>query len=79
MFVLFIKENFPETETKPYPDWVFAIIVLLCVVPVVPIPIVALYHLTCRIRRNHSDRSYPNAYCNEGFEIETQNTSAEST
>uniref|UniRef100_A0A8C6PJ25 Transporter n=1 Tax=Nothobranchius furzeri TaxID=105023 RepID=A0A8C6PJ25_NOTFU len=38
-------DQFPKTEVKSYPDWVFAIIVLLCVVPVVSIPLVALYKL----------------------------------
>ncbi|XP_012686876.2 sodium-dependent neutral amino acid transporter B(0)AT3-like [Clupea harengus] len=38
--------NFPRTEVQPYPDWVFAICVLLATVPVLPIPIVALYRLT---------------------------------
>uniref|UniRef100_A0A674NQR4 Transporter n=1 Tax=Takifugu rubripes TaxID=31033 RepID=A0A674NQR4_TAKRU len=45
------QELFPQTESKPYPDWVFAIIILLCVIPLLPIPIVALYHLTCRLSR----------------------------
>jgi len=42
-------------EVKSYPDWVFTIIVLLSVVPVIPIPMVALYRLVCcGIRRtNH--------------------------
>ncbi|XP_072304525.1 inactive sodium-dependent neutral amino acid transporter B(0)AT3 [Eucyclogobius newberryi] len=38
-------ELFPQTKTLQYPDWVFAIIILLCAVPVIPIPIVALYGL----------------------------------
>ncbi|KAF4081794.1 hypothetical protein AMELA_G00165140 [Ameiurus melas] len=45
--------EFPDAEVKPYPDWVFAICVLLSALPVVPIPIVALYHLIRRLR--HSD------------------------
>ncbi|XP_056154175.1 sodium-dependent neutral amino acid transporter B(0)AT3-like isoform X2 [Lampris incognitus] len=40
-------EKFPETVVTPYPDWVFAIIVLLSALPVVPIPLVALYRLIC--------------------------------
>uniref|UniRef100_H2UHZ2 Transporter n=1 Tax=Takifugu rubripes TaxID=31033 RepID=H2UHZ2_TAKRU len=48
-------ELFPQTESKPYPDWVFAIIILLCVIPLLPIPIVALYHLTCRLSRRRSN------------------------
>uniref|UniRef100_A0A674N2A5 Transporter n=1 Tax=Takifugu rubripes TaxID=31033 RepID=A0A674N2A5_TAKRU len=72
------QELFPQTESKPYPDWVFAIIILLCVIPLLPIPIVALYHLTCRLSRRRSNQSYPNAYSNDGFQIETQNTSTQS-
>lgn len=64
-------------DSKPYPDWVFAIIILLCLIPVLPIPVVALYHLTCRTIRKRSDQFHPNAYCNDGFEIETQSASGE--
>ncbi|TNM93303.1 hypothetical protein fugu_018705 [Takifugu bimaculatus] len=71
-------ELFPQTESKPYPDWVFAIIILLCVIPLLPIPVVALYHLMCRLSRRRSNQSYPNAYSNDGFQIETQNTSTQS-
>ncbi|KAJ3608834.1 hypothetical protein NHX12_023364 [Muraenolepis orangiensis] len=39
--------DFPQTNMRPYPDWVFAIIVLLSVLPVAPIPLVALYRLIC--------------------------------
>ncbi|XP_029022658.1 inactive sodium-dependent neutral amino acid transporter B(0)AT3 [Betta splendens] len=62
---------FPQTEQTPYPDWVFAIIVLLCLVPVIPIPLVALYKLIRRAIRKPSARADPNPYCNDGFEIET--------
>lgn len=56
---------------KSYPDWVFAIIILLCVLPVISIPLVALYKLICRIKKSsaHVDM---NTYCNDGFEVETQ-------
>ncbi|XP_036948355.1 inactive sodium-dependent neutral amino acid transporter B(0)AT3-like [Acanthopagrus latus] len=64
-------ELFPETDVRPYPDWVFAIIILLSTVPVIPIPLVALYRLICR-RRVSSARTEPNPYSNDGFEIETQ-------
>ena len=39
--------DFPQTNVTPYPDWVFAIIVLLSALPVAPIPLVALYALVC--------------------------------
>ncbi|KAE8282200.1 Sodium-dependent neutral amino acid transporter B(0)AT3 [Larimichthys crocea] len=63
-------DEFPETKVIPYPDWVFGIIILLCVVPVTSIPLVALYRLIRRVRS--PDRGDLNNYCNEGFEIETQ-------
>ncbi|KAM9496800.1 inactive sodium-dependent neutral amino acid transporter B(0)AT3 [Clarias gariepinus] len=47
-------DQFPEAETKPYPDWVFAICVLLSALPVFPIPIVALYHLIRRFTHSHN-------------------------
>ncbi|XP_034401374.1 sodium-dependent neutral amino acid transporter B(0)AT3-like [Cyclopterus lumpus] len=62
---------FPKTEDKPYPDWVFAIIILLCVLPVISIPLVAIYRLICsRIKKSggHVDLN-PNS--NGGFEVET--------
>lgn len=71
-FCLSLQEEFPKTEVKPYPDWVFGIIVLLCAVPVIPIPLVALYHLIKRLTRKSPVHTYPNAYRNDGFEIETQ-------
>uniref|UniRef100_A0A4W6FSC0 Transporter n=1 Tax=Lates calcarifer TaxID=8187 RepID=A0A4W6FSC0_LATCA len=65
-------EEFPKPEVKPYPDWVFAIIILLCVLPVLPIPVVFLYKLFCRLLKRSTNRAELNPYCNEGFEIETQ-------
>ncbi|KAK9533117.1 hypothetical protein VZT92_009428 [Zoarces viviparus] len=65
-------ELFPKTEMKPYPDWVFAIIVLLCVLPLISIPLVALYQLVrSRIKRS-SALVVLNPYCNDGFEVEPQ-------
>lgn len=60
--------TFPEPEMKDYPGWVFAIIILLCVVPVISIPLVALY----RLCRRSSARTNLNPYDNGGFEIETK-------
>ncbi|XP_077404815.1 sodium-dependent neutral amino acid transporter B(0)AT3-like [Vanacampus margaritifer] len=49
-------ELFPQTQAKPYPGWVVAISVLLCALPVIAIPIVALYHCfkktACRLNIN---------------------------
>ncbi|KAK9513121.1 hypothetical protein VZT92_027992 [Zoarces viviparus] len=65
-------ELFPKTEMKPYPDWVFAIIVLLCVLPVISIPLVALYQLVrSRIKRSSALVDL-NPYCNDSFEVEPQ-------
>lgn len=64
-------ELFPKTETLEYPDWVFAIIILLCVLPVISIPIVALYGLICHCRGKRSSREAElSAYSNGGFEAE---------
>ncbi|XP_068587385.1 sodium-dependent neutral amino acid transporter B(0)AT1-like [Cebidichthys violaceus] len=65
-------ELFPKTEVKPYPDWVFAIIILLSALPVIPIPLVALYKLICSRIKKSSARTDLNPSCNGGFEVETQ-------
>lgn len=62
-------ELFPQTQTVEYPDWVFAIIILLCVVPVVSIPTVALYALVRRLTRSSTSAEL-SAYTNSGFEAE---------
>ncbi|XP_062871509.1 inactive sodium-dependent neutral amino acid transporter B(0)AT3 [Trichomycterus rosablanca] len=64
--------QFPESEVKPYPDWVFSICVLLSVLPVISIPAVALYQL---IRRHARSRSRPltrpaNPYINSTYQHE---------
>ncbi|KAM8882896.1 inactive sodium-dependent neutral amino acid transporter B(0)AT3 [Synchiropus picturatus] len=64
--------EFPKTETKPYPDWVFAIIVLLSSVPVVSIPLVALYKLICWGVRRHSKKRELSPYENHGFDSDLQ-------
>uniref|UniRef100_A0AAZ3Q044 Transporter n=1 Tax=Oncorhynchus tshawytscha TaxID=74940 RepID=A0AAZ3Q044_ONCTS len=66
--------NFPDTEVLPYPDWVFAICVLLSSVPVIFIPLVAIYRLICCMSGRHSeDRLHndPNPYANEGYVVES--------
>ncbi|XP_008330286.1 sodium-dependent neutral amino acid transporter B(0)AT3-like [Cynoglossus semilaevis] len=67
-------ELFPQTETKPYPNWVFAIIILLSTVPVLPIVLVPLYKLIRYGRTGAPAEANPTPYFNEGFEIETQGT-----
>lgn len=63
--------QFPDSEVKQYPDWVFAICVLLSVVPVLPIPAVALYHLirrlTCPDTNKLQATPPPNPYTNSAF------------
>ncbi|XP_038838604.1 sodium-dependent neutral amino acid transporter B(0)AT1-like isoform X1 [Salvelinus namaycush] len=66
--------NFPDTEVLPYPDWVFAICVLLSSVPVISIPLVAIYRLICCMSGRHSKGSLhndPNPYANEGYVVES--------
>ncbi|XP_076016767.1 sodium-dependent neutral amino acid transporter B(0)AT3-like [Genypterus blacodes] len=57
--------HFPLAEVVQYPQWVFVICVLLCVLPVVSIPLVALYKLACFLRRCIMDRHIPNPYESE--------------
>ncbi|XP_068603685.1 sodium-dependent neutral amino acid transporter B(0)AT1-like [Brachionichthys hirsutus] len=63
------SETFPKYEVHPYPDWVFAIIILLCVVPVISIPLVGIYKCI-RNKKEATIRNNPSVYCNDGFEIE---------
>lgn len=65
LFSPFLKEHFPETEAKLYPDWVFGIIILLCALPVISIPLVALYHLICSRVRKSSTHVDLNPYTND--------------
>ncbi|CAL1584455.1 unnamed protein product [Knipowitschia caucasica] len=63
-------EFFPQNQILEYPDWVFAIIILLSVLPIISIPIVALYGLIRRGKRRSSTRVEFSAYSNGGFESE---------
>ncbi|XP_051526713.1 sodium-dependent neutral amino acid transporter B(0)AT3-like [Myxocyprinus asiaticus] len=65
-------ENFPETEEKPYSDWVFAICVLLSSVPVISIPIVAAYRLIRRQTRSLTSSNHPNPYDNQAFTLDSE-------
>ncbi|XP_029976899.1 sodium-dependent neutral amino acid transporter B(0)AT3-like [Salarias fasciatus] len=62
-------ELFPQTELKQYPGWVVAIIVLLCVVPVISIPAVAVYKLIGRFRTSSTAANF-HPHGNDAFEIE---------
>ncbi|XP_046714717.1 inactive sodium-dependent neutral amino acid transporter B(0)AT3 [Silurus meridionalis] len=61
--------EFPEAEMKPYPDWVFVICLLLSCLPVIPIPIVALYRLIKRLTHNqtHTHVRPQNPYTNSTY------------
>ncbi|XP_041665718.1 sodium-dependent neutral amino acid transporter B(0)AT3-like [Cheilinus undulatus] len=59
-------DPFPGDVKKPYPGWVFAIIILLCVIPVIPIPLVALYRLVCRQMKSCGGAG-PNSSRRRGF------------
>ncbi|XP_042601539.1 inactive sodium-dependent neutral amino acid transporter B(0)AT3 [Cyprinus carpio] len=67
-------EKFPESEVKPYSSWVFAICVLLSTVPVLSIPIVAVYRLIRRQTRQQTGSSLPNPYDNQAFSTESFKT-----
>ncbi|KAJ7991968.1 hypothetical protein DPEC_G00289350 [Dallia pectoralis] len=64
-------EKFPDTEMIPYPDGAFAVCVLLSSIPVMPIPIVAIYRLICRLsgKRSTSNPKLPNPYDNKGYVV----------
>ncbi|KAJ8397299.1 hypothetical protein AAFF_G00441330 [Aldrovandia affinis] len=63
--------DFPETDLQFYPDWVFAVCVLLAAVPCLLIPLVAAYKLVQRMclgSRNlqEQERHHANPYSNQG-------------
>lgn len=60
-------ELFPETMPVEYPDWAFAIIILLCVLPVISIPIVAVYRLFRCLGKRSSTQAELSTYSNGGF------------
>lgn len=72
-------ELFPQSKTLQYPDWVFAIIILLCVVPVISIPIVALCVLIRRGMKRSPNRAQMNPYINGGFEVDVRQNRTQST
>uniref|UniRef100_A0A8C1X7B5 Transporter n=1 Tax=Cyprinus carpio TaxID=7962 RepID=A0A8C1X7B5_CYPCA len=72
--LVMVQEKFPESEVKPYSSWVFAICVLLSTVPVLSIPIVAVYRLIRRQTRQQTGSSLPNPYDNQAFSTESFKT-----
>ncbi|XP_032373842.1 sodium-dependent neutral amino acid transporter B(0)AT3-like [Etheostoma spectabile] len=57
--------QFPLADVQPYPKWVFVICVLLSVIPVVSIPLVALYKLMGFLKKYIMNRHNQNPYANE--------------
>lgn len=56
---------FPLAEVLPYPEWVVAICGLLSAIPVISIPLVALYRFICFLKNYIKTRHNPNPYANE--------------
>ena len=59
--------DFPLSEVRPYTGWVFSICVLLSSLPVVSIPLVALYRFTGFLKRRIMNRHNRNPYAEEEF------------
>lgn len=57
---------------KPYPDWVFGIIILLSSVPVISIPLVAVYKLIRRRLTKSADHTDQSLYYNDGSVVQTK-------
>ncbi|XP_066572089.1 inactive sodium-dependent neutral amino acid transporter B(0)AT3 [Amia ocellicauda] len=64
--------NFPTPQILKYPNWVFAICVLLSTVPCIFIPLVALYRFINFLRRYVARRRNPNPYVNDAYVAEIQ-------
>ncbi|KAL3980872.1 peroxin-5 [Sarotherodon galilaeus] len=57
--------HFPLADVLHYPEWVFAICVLLSILPVVSIPLVAFYKFMCFLKNYTMNRHNQNPYANE--------------
>nr|XP_020468397.1 sodium-dependent neutral amino acid transporter B(0)AT3-like isoform X2 [Monopterus albus] len=57
--------HFPLAEVLHYPEWVFAICVLLCTLPVISIPLVAGYKFSGFLKKYIMNRHNQNPYANE--------------
>ncbi|XP_046875663.1 inactive sodium-dependent neutral amino acid transporter B(0)AT3 [Hypomesus transpacificus] len=65
-------KDFPQFDVQPYPQWVFAICILLSTVPVLSIPLVALFHFILWAKRRRSSqrhRNRANPYDNGGYVV----------
>lgn len=71
LFTLFaLQVHFPLADVQQYPEWVFGICVLLSVIPVVSIPLVALYKFMGFLEKYIMNRHNQNPYANELFQGE---------
>ncbi|XP_037639955.1 sodium-dependent neutral amino acid transporter B(0)AT3-like [Sebastes umbrosus] len=59
--------DFPLADVQHYPEWVFVICVLLTILPIVSIPLVALYKFTGFLKKYIMNRHNQNPYANEIF------------
>ncbi|KAM3614300.1 uncharacterized protein V6R79_012421 [Siganus canaliculatus] len=57
--------DFPLADVQPYPEWVYAICVLLSIVPLVSIPLVAFYRFIGFLKKYIARRHDQNPYANE--------------
>ncbi|XP_068611089.1 sodium-dependent neutral amino acid transporter B(0)AT3-like [Brachionichthys hirsutus] len=57
--------HFPLADTQQYPEWVFAICVVLSLIPIFSIPIVAIYKFTGFLKKYIMNRHIQNPYANE--------------
>lgn len=62
---LLLQVHFPLAEVQHYPEWVFAICVLLSLLPVVSIPLVALYKFMGFLKKYIMNRHNQNPYAEE--------------
>uniref|UniRef100_A0AAY5EKM3 Transporter n=1 Tax=Electrophorus electricus TaxID=8005 RepID=A0AAY5EKM3_ELEEL len=63
--------NFPAPEVLAYPDWVYAICILLAAVPCSFIPLWALYQFIPFVYKRLADRQLKNPFATDGYDVET--------
>uniref|UniRef100_A0A669EKB0 Transporter n=1 Tax=Oreochromis niloticus TaxID=8128 RepID=A0A669EKB0_ORENI len=59
--------SLPLADVLHYPEWVFAICVLLSILPVVAIPLVAFYKFMCLLKNYTMNRHNQNPYANDTY------------
>lgn len=60
-----LQALFPLADVQSYPDWVYAICILISLLPVVSIPLVALYKFTGFLKKYITNRHDQNPYASE--------------